>query len=468
VKHTETVTSYKNTEMPADFQQVIFLFEMGIVIPSFTLLLIQLLVILIVGFLFQVVETPFETATYFSSLLFTAVISELDLKNSEDYNMKNLPFTPAILNDANGDVTKRWSITFWCWSVQAGAKIRKFDYSVNKYKTERERRGYAKRRIELINGLLEKGYHHDSTKKKPGSILTINEALKHALEVCSVSHASQLSYNSTVSMFLSWCEARNMLKQPIEMFQKKDAFAYRDRLKEANKAGKTINTDVACMKRMWNLLKKRELVKDNPWTILEKEREIITNRNIAFTWGEVTKLSAAIPDKDKELWQFVSLMYHSLARPNELRQLQVYNIHLNKRKIYLDAWKTKNKKERWINIHDGLIDTLIDLIKNKVSKDYLFPGENGNPISKNRMTDRHRVFLKDLEMNDGDHTLYSWKHTGVIQAYEAGVDIKSIQLQCGHSSVAETDNYLKSLGLYNNQDIILRQPALPVKCCVFV
>jgi integrase len=47
-------------------------------------------------------------------------------------------------------------------------------------------------------------------------------------------------------------------------------------------------------------------------------------------------------------------------------------------------------------------------------------------------------------------TLYSWKHTGVVQAYKNGVDIKAIQLQCRHYSIEQTDVYLKSLGFVEN------------------
>jgi integrase len=459
MKQFETVKCIHLTKKPVDIQQVIFLIWGKVGTPSFTLNFIQLFVLQIVGFFFFGDETVTETVTVFLSL-FGAVILDFNLI-ANDTIMKH-PYTNAILNDFKGDLKARWSISFWVWSVDEQKKIRKFDYSLNKYSTVRERRLYAKKRIEAINSLLEKGYHIDKAKNSPVVVATIESALKHALSVCSISHASKLSYNSTVKLFLAWCEKRNQLNNPIELFNKKDVFEYRDKLKADGKAGVTINSDVACLKRMWNILKKREMVKENPWNILEKEKEIITNRNIAYTWGEVGKLSELISKSDKELWCFISMIYHTLARPNELRQLQVYNIHLNKRKIYFDALKTKNKNERWINLHDGLIETIIELIKNKSSNEYLFPGSNaGKPVSKNRMTARHREFLKKLGWDDGDHTLYSWKHTGVIMAYEAGVDIKSIQQQCGHSSIMETDNYLKTLGLYNNHEIILKQPILP-------
>jgi len=61
------------------------------------------------------------------------------------------------------------------------------------------------------------------------------------------------------------------------------------------------------------------------------------------------------------------------------------------------------------------------------------------------------TYIDALDM-DNRHTLYSWKHTGVVTAYNAGVDIKSIQRQCRHSAREMTCNYLKSLGLYDNKN----------------
>ena len=112
-------------------------------------------------------------------------------------------------------------------------------------------------------------------------------------------------------------------------------------------------------------------------------------------------------------------------------------------------------------IPDGLVDVMIELVKGKSANDYLFPGNRtGNPVSKNMMSDRHMKILKSLEFTK-NHTLYGWKHTGVVKAFLAGVNIKSIQLQCRHYSIAETDNYLKSLGLFDNFDFQLKMPSLP-------
>jgi site-specific recombinase XerD len=50
-------------------------------------------------------------------------------------------------------------------------------------------------------------------------------------------------------------------------------------------------------------------------------------------------------------------------------------------------------------------------------------------------------------------TLYSWKHTGVVSAFQAGLNIKLIQELLRHHSLEMTDIYLKSLGLTINKEV---------------
>ena len=89
----------------------------------------------------------------------------------------------------------------------------------------------------------------------------------------------------------------------------------------------------------------------------------------------------------------------------------------------------------------------------KTDNEYVFQSKNGiKPVSKNVMGYRYRQLVKKLKLSK-DYTLYSWKHSGVVSAYNAGVDIKTLQKQCRHHSLEQTDTYLKSLGLDENKAI---------------
>lgn len=181
---------------------------------------------------------------------------------------------------------------------------------------------------------------------------------------------------------------------------------------------------------------------------------------MAFTNIEINILKEKIPHINGKLWLFVQIMYYTLARPNEIRQLKKQNILFESGKVFIPAQISKNGKDRWPVIPQSLIPALENLCENKVSGDFLFPGQrSGTCIGKNRMSEAHKNILIKLEIST-NCTLYSWKHTGVVQAYKSGVDIKAIQMQCGHYSIIETDTYLKSLHLYENDEFKMKMPEL--------
>lgn len=74
-------------------------------------------------------------------------------------------------------------------------------------------------------------------------------------------------------------------------------------------------------------------------------------------------------------------------------------------------------------------------------------------LHRNRFSEAHRAALEATELYGTGVSGYSWKHTGVTNAYLAGVDIVSIQRQCRHHSLSETEKYLRSLGLRFARDL---------------
>ncbi len=84
--------------------------------------------------------------------------------------------------------------------------------------------------------------------------------------------------------------------------------------------------------------------------------------------------------------------------------------------------------------------------------DYLFGSglkTCSTKYSRNSVTRIHKEALTACKISK-EFTMYSWKHTGVISAYKAGIDLFSIMRQLRHHSLTQTQIYLKSLGLQPN------------------
>lgn len=144
------------------------------------------------------------------------------------------------------------------------------------------------------------------------------------------------------------------------------------------------------MKSLFQVLVDREIILNNPFKNFKKHKEYGSRKNLAFNEDQISEIKKNIEEKDPELWLFIQFIYYCFLRPNEIRQLEHRYIHPVEKQIFIPSNISKNGK---------------------------------------------------------DYTLYFWKHSGVIAAYKAGVDIKTIQSQCRHHSLEQTDIYLKSLGL---------------------
>jgi integrase/recombinase XerC len=379
---------------------------------------------------------------------------------------KIYPFKKAILRDRLGDLTKRWYIEYQAFDVQLNSLVKKYEYEVNKLANEEDRRSYSAMRIKQIDDLLVKGYHFDTEKSNPidGKNIKIIEAYWKALEIkqMELSHETMNSYRSTLNVFSEWLQNSTNKNVSINQFGEKQCYEFIDSMAARGVSPRTINSRyVDYLKAFHNTyMSRNKEVKKNPWIQIKKKKEIGSTRNIAFNHGEIEQLKALISSVDKELWIFIQFIYYLFLRPNEIRQLQAYNILLSRGLVFIDAKKAKNKKDSYITIPPAFLSTLKTLIEGKHSMSFLFPGSQiGKPISKNVMAERFKALKARIDMQDG-HTFYSWKHTGVIMAYNAGIDIKSLQKQLRHHSLEETDTYLRSLGLIQNNDIIVRFPSL--------
>ncbi|MCW3784951.1 tyrosine-type recombinase/integrase [Plebeiibacterium sediminum] len=377
-------------------------------------------------------------------------------------NRNKYPYKLAVLKDRKGDMNKRWYITFGVFNVSKNCIQTKYDYEVNKQPDASSRRRFARNFIKEINAMLEEGYVVGVEQPKEHKVPTLNDAVYNLLEIkkSEYSKATYNSYNSKVSIFLEWIQNTYHHTLLLTEVTKRDVTNYLDEKAKDGKSPTTLNNYREALCAVFNdLMEREECLTENPFSGIKKRKEVVSHRNIAYRGEEKKTLINTIKVLDNELYLFVQFIYYTFMRPNEIRQLQVYNIQLEDNRIFIDGRKSKNKKDAFVTIPPSFKPALNELLKGKTSNSFLFPGKTAQMVSKNTMSDRHRKILKRFEFL-GEHTLYSWKHTGVVDAYRSGVDIKSLQLQLRHYSLEETDTYLKSLGLYINKAILTKMPSI--------
>jgi integrase len=369
------------------------------------------------------------------------------------------PFKKARLNDCAGNLSGRWYIEFSAWDAQKSKLVRKRYYDVSNIASEQDRRVYANRIIQQLNKLLKEGYHFDVNKvpslAENGEIrtYTLKDAATYALEIKkpSLRSTSYPSYKSTVELFKKWISDNRLQEMDITYFDKLRTVYFDDYLLvECGYAAKTVNGHISYLKSLFQVLVDHEVIRNNPFKNLKKHKEGESRRNIAFNEKQMAGIKKILEEKDPGLWLFVQFIYYCFLRPNEVRQLKHSYLHLDKNQIYIPGHISKNGKEGYVTMPESFHSALARSKEFNSGQEYVFQSRGEvKPISKNVMGLRYRTLTKNLKLSK-DYTLYSWKHSGVVAAYKAGIDIKTIQGQCRHQSLEQTDFYLKSLGLNVN------------------
>jgi len=104
---------------------------------------------------------------------------------------------------------------------------------------------------------------------------------------------------------------------------------------------------------------------------------------------------------------------------------------------------SKNGKSDYVVIPDVFWVTLKNIGLDKLDPKLYVVGKDGigseAQFPVNWIGRRHGKILRSLgyDTGYGGHAFYSWKHTGVIDAVKAGINLRELQLQLRHHSLEE-------------------------------
>lgn len=156
----------------------------------------------------------------------------------------------------------------------------------------------------------------------------------------------------------------------------------------------------------------------------------------------------------------IQFLFYTFIRPGELRGLKIQDINFEYGFIEIPSEISKNRKTQKVLIPSGF-SKILHSLKVYPNSFYIFsktgvPGKN--QIGVNWFNNEHRKVLDTLKIR-GRYAFYSWKHTGVVKAVQAGCNLKDLQLQLRHHSLDMVNEYLKNLGVLMSEDLRTKFPA---------
>lgn len=290
----------------------------------------------------------------------------------------------------------------------------------------------------------------NTQKKKISEIIFLSlENEKYML-----SKKTYQTYTSKIVIFTDFLNSRELNDMPIIEFSKLHAqefiFSYIKKHNTTRHAYK--NT----LKKFFNKLMEEEKIKINPFNFVKLPPRRATEQKRAFTRTEINNIKEhCIKHNQTEIFLFFQIMYYCYLRPHqELRLLKVNEISFENNTILVLANNAKNRQRQFVTIPEQLAPELKKWIeKKKLTKDdYIFKNDNNKAHSKRYFYDKSKEIFTMLNLSN-EISLYSWKHTGVVEYYKQTKDIVSLQRQLRHHDISQVQDYLHSLGIIENENV---------------
>jgi integrase len=227
-------------------------------------------------------------------------------------------------------------------------------------------------------------------------------------------------------------------------------------LQKKGRGGRTINAHRTTFNVFFARLIKNKRVKDNPFAQTDRVAQQSKGSQY-FKVHQIEQLKTYMAEHCPFLWLPVLFMYYCYIRPGELRLLKIGDIDFDDWQIKMRGDISKNKKEQYVAIPDGLRKILVSIALHQYAPNQFVFGGGGvlgsdTPVGQNYWSYHHLKMLRALGYSAA-YNLYSWKHTGVVRAYKAGIGLKELQMQLRHHSLDMVKIYLESLGILDFKNI---------------
>ena len=331
-------------------------------------------------------------------------------------------------------------------------KLRRVRKKVN-YIPTRERRAAANQIVADINTRLALGWNPLISAVAPKACEKLSAAFKSFIAVKGkeMEPESLRVYYSYVKIFRDWLAAHGIGDDAyVVNINRTVAMEYMNDIDEdEKKSARTYNNYLKFLQTMFNWMKGKGYVPDNPFDGIKRKPKRLTEKiRRPATNDELSRLCGFLTENNPHYLLAVLLCYGCFIRPKELAMLKCSDIDLARQLVHIRSEVAKNDKDSFRTIPDALMPLLraADLSHPEW---YLF--------AKHKMYDFTpgpvKVCSRKLSKYWGDHVrcacslpmevqFYSLKDTGITNMLEHGVPINTVQRQADHSSVAMTAIYV--------------------------
>jgi integrase len=408
--------------------------------------------------------------------------------NKEEMKREKLVRLP-ILCDAGGDLTKNWFVEFYCRNPKNGKFERQKIYKgINKLHTVSERRKAGQEICNIYTDKIRNGWspyiddlviyddnlqfqsaikNYRKAKSKNGTFNYFSSRFLDHIKESVDPEGTLPTYRSKLRCFNAWLESHNLHDVDISCIDQAvlyDFFSYI--INDLKRSAITIKKYRQILSAVFDFVKRDKLRKlyVNPCFDLPTTKRINDQKPQPIQKFDIEPFKEAIRQTDPQLWLAICFEYYCFLRPGkEVRLLRIGDIDFGRGVIRVSPVNSKTV-ERHIPIPIQFLKLIREEYKlHTFSRLFYVFGKGGVPgtqsLSKNILRYRFTRIRKNLNMPEM-YKFYSWKHTGNVHAKLAGIPLREIQYQNGHTSMLTTEKYMKNNFGIENTYLINNFPAI--------
>ncbi|MBL8002604.1 MAG: tyrosine-type recombinase/integrase [Flavobacteriales bacterium] len=354
-------------------------------------------------------------------------------------------FRPAQLTRG-----KEWVITYYVRHPQTG-QMKRVREKVNRVRDLSARKAYAERRVRELNTILGLGWSPFSSKlaghgNRPIHLAT--EDFIKAKERERIRKDSMRSYNSLVSILVSWCDKRKLKEMPVLDFTESRAREFmHESYVDRELSPRSFNNYHTFFVTLWNWFKEHGYVAYNVFEGIKKKRvdpDGSTRR--PPTIEERKRIREYLQEHNPRFLTFCLLCFHCGIRPKELFMLKPSHFHIGECFIMIPGSVAKNHRTQGVAIPEVMMQDILALELGKQDPaHYVFSSkfEPGPRLCDSRDSGRAWTELRQAIGLSSDLTLYQLKHAGGEQLSRDGVGEVDLMNHLRHHDLSETSTYTR-------------------------
>lgn len=343
---------------------------------------------------------------------------------------------------------------------------KKFNLNINPnhFNSYNDRLRLFKKLASEITKALEKGWSPIENKKLPEvvAIPNIKTALHAILKTKLNSDLSNSYKNDLTKVVEQFCNylPPNEINKPVNAINPNDVESF---LNQFNSTATYYMNKRRALNVFFSELKRTKLIAENPVQNSLRRKQKATLHKI-YTKEQLNDILSFLKSNYPNLHLCCLLAYGCLLRPHqEVRLLTFQHLSVDCTKITLSGDENKSKRIRVVNVPEFVKVEILSRLENNNDNSFNILSNSPNPYNisyLNTQWSRAKKKMKVLGLLEKDQTIYSFRHTAVINVYQKTKDLHILQQLLQHSNMIVTLNYLRGLGEINDERLKEVMPEL--------